>query len=556
MKRNESAGSRSGATHRPEQQYTLQPLALPSLEHVYSLEDLACFPSVALFVERATAVNPRFLLTEDNAPAVAEICRRLDGLPLAIELITPRIKMFSPSALLQRIQEHSSLRFLTSGAKDLPERQQTLRSAIGWSYELLTEEEKRFFNRMAVFAGGCTIDIAEQVFDEPDILEILESLVDKSLLCQQEQFDCSSRLLMLDTIREYALEQLHLRGEIHTMNATLTNYYLQLVEQAEPELRGKNQIQWLNTLQSEMDNIRSALDWSVQQPDKEQGLRIASALWRFWYIRGYLAEGRTWLERALQHSDSSNENVRAKALDALGIMAMEQGELEESRQYHEIALQIYQAIGDNCKIAGNLESIGLIYMYMERYEEATEMFNQSLEIRRKESNIDGIATSLNNLYANAISQGKYVEAAKHAKEALDIIQVVGNEHLKIKIIINQGYIACHQGDFTGAENLYKDALGLNRDLKSKSITLLCLEGLITVAINKNELDRAARLHGAADMLYEETGIPYSNLTQSDRDENIDAARQNLGENLWQGYWSDGKRMTFDQATLYARSDIL
>jgi predicted ATPase len=289
---------------------------------------------VRLFIERARDASPDFSITNENAPAVAEICARLDGLPLAIELAAARIKVLilTPQKMLQRLSDR--LKLLTGGARDLPERQRTLRGTIKWSHELLDEGEKKLFGRLSVFAGGRTLEAIEAVCDAQgdlsssvDALDEVGSLVDKSLLRQEEGVGGEPRLVMLETIHEFAREKLEQSGEAQELRRLHAEYFLTLAEEGEPELKGPRQHEWLERLEAEHDNLRTAFFSLLEGEDLELGLRLAGALRRFWHVRGYLDEGRRWLEQALAKDSWASASARAKALDAVGGLAHDQGDI-------------------------------------------------------------------------------------------------------------------------------------------------------------------------------------------------------------------------------------
>ncbi|MDQ5851887.1 MAG: adenylate/guanylate cyclase domain-containing protein, partial [Chloroflexota bacterium] len=352
--------SRASLHLQGEREFPVPPLALPDPKHLPTLDTLSQYEAVELFIQRAQAVNPDFQVTNTTAPAVAEICVRLDGLPLAIELAAARSKLLSPQALLQRLQHR--LQVLTGGARDLPARQQTLRSTIDWSFSLLEAGEQTLFARLGVFVGGFSVEAAETVCHEsgigdqwsgvrgqesgdegrsaspsqiptPDsrlpipVLDGLQSLLDKSLLHQVPGASGEPRFRMLEIIREYALERLAARGEVEATERTHATYYLTLAEAAAPELQGSRQGAWLEQLEMEHDNLRAALRWSLNRGEVEVGLRLGAALWRLWHMRGYVSEGREWLEKLLPLSEHSrvSPSVRAQALNAAGVLAQQQG---------------------------------------------------------------------------------------------------------------------------------------------------------------------------------------------------------------------------------------
>jgi predicted ATPase len=309
--------------------------------------------AVALFVGRAQAVKPAFSLTERNARAVAEICRRLDGLPLAIELAATRIKLLSPLSILKRLQNR--LRLLTGGAHDLPARQRTMRAAISWSYELLEEGERKLLNRLAVFAGGCTLDAAEKVCAldcelQVDMLDRVAPLVDKSLLIQQEQSDGEPRFRMLEVVRAYALEELEASGELEMTQKLHACYYLTIAEEADRKLLEERAV-ILDRLEVEHENLRAALHWSTEY-DTDTALRLTGALQAFWRIRGHLAEGRKWSETVLERSrNASQPAARWKTLFGAGCLAQRQGDYAVARKFYDRSLALALEFGDKRQIA-------------------------------------------------------------------------------------------------------------------------------------------------------------------------------------------------------------
>src|SRR5215204_5645368 len=309
-----------------EHEFPVPPLSLPDPGSLPPVEHLTRYGAVRLFVERARAVKPDFSLTEENAPAVVEICARLDGLPLAIELAAARTKLLPPRAMLDRLGDR--LKLLTGGARNLPQRQRTLRSAIEWSYELLDAGEMTLFSRLAVFSGGCTLEAMEAICDAEselpmDILEGTSSLMDKSLLRQEEGAEGEPRFVMLETIHEYGRERLNKSGEAEEIRRLHAEYFLALAELGESKLRGPEEAKWLECLEIEHDNMRDALSRALDAEEAELALRLAGALWRFWWMRGYYDEGRRWLEAALA-KDGRASAARAKALEAVGWLADDQ----------------------------------------------------------------------------------------------------------------------------------------------------------------------------------------------------------------------------------------
>jgi predicted ATPase len=360
---------------RAEHQFSVPPLALPDLKRLPDSKSLSQYAAVNLFLQRARAVKPDFELTPENGACIAEICARLDGLPLAIELAAARIKLLSPRALLARLDRR--LQLLTGGAPDLPERQRTLRNTLAWSYELLTTEEQRLFRRLAVFVGGCTLEAAESVSTTlgdamPSVLDGVASLIDKNLLQTAQQAE-EPRLMLLETIHEFGLEALSEQHEMETTRAAHAAYYLRLAEEADVWLWGPQLHTWLERLEREHDNLRAALGWGLSQGEGEEAeqrkevvLRLAGALHRFWFSHGYGSEGLTYLERAVAASVGVATARRAKALVVAADLASGQGDFERGEALAEEALVLYRAVGDALGIArslGQLMKKGLILAF-------------------------------------------------------------------------------------------------------------------------------------------------------------------------------------------------
>src|SRR5215210_1326398 len=339
------ATSRTSLRLYGEHVFPVPPLTLPDLERPPPLERLTQYEAVGLFVERAQAVKPDFKVTNESAPAVAEICVRLDGLPLAIELAAARITMLPPKALLRRLS--SRLKLLTGGARDLPERQRTLKATIEWSFALLDEGEQVLFGRLAVFSGGRTLEAIEAICDADgdlpmDAFEGVSSLLDKSLLRQEEGPGGEPRFVMLETVHEFAREKLGKSAEAEEIKRTHAQYFLTLAEEAPPELRGPNQLEWLERLEAEHDNMRAAISWALERKEVEVALRLGGALSWFWSVRGYYSEGRRWLEAALAMDGRGSPEVRAMVLAGAGVLASEQGDLDRAQESCEAGLALLE----------------------------------------------------------------------------------------------------------------------------------------------------------------------------------------------------------------------
>jgi predicted ATPase/Tfp pilus assembly protein PilF len=474
---------------RGEKEFQVPPLSLPDPKHLPPVEALSQYEAVRLFIQRAVDVKPDFAVTNDNAPAVAEICYRLDGLPLAIELAAARIKLLTPQAILARLS--SRMKLLTGGARDLPARQQTIRNTIAWSYDLLDEDEKKLFRRLSVFVGGFTLEAVEMVCNaegdlQIDVLDGVSSLVDKSLLRplpqslpdagRGEGWGSESRFMMLETIREYGLERLAESGEEEAIRRNHVNFFLALAEEAEPELQRPNQVAWLDRLEVEHNNLRAALGWSLDG-EAEAGLRLAGALPRFWSMRGYLIEGRGWLERALEKSSSAPKAVWVKVLYGAGFLAFQQGDWAVARPRLEQSLAIYRELGDRRDIAGAVISLGYMALNQDDIGSARSRFEESVTIYRELGDKYGIANALTRLAFAALLQGDLAYARSRNEEILEIWRELGDKAGIAESLRGLGDVACEQSDYASALSLYEESLSLLREVDNKegiALSLTCL----------------------------------------------------------------------------------
>ena len=421
--------SRATLHLRGEKEFPVPPLALPDPERLPPVEALSQYASVALFAERARDVKGDFGLTDDNAPAVAEICHRLDGLPLAIELAASRIKLLAPAAMLARLERRLPL--LTGGARDLPARQQTLRDTMAWSYDLLDEAEQRLFRRLAVFMGGCPLDAAEAVCNAEgdlglDVLDGLGALVEQSLARQLKGADGEPRFRMLETVREYGLEQLEASGELGQTRQAHAEHYLALAEAAEPELRGPEQAGWLARLEAEHDNLRAALEWAVERDAGELGARLGAALWRFWSVRGYLTEGRARLGGVLARAGPSvGPATRARVLDGLAHLTRLQGDYRVARALCEQSLAIRRELGDRRGIATSLHDLGMVAYERGDYRAARALYEESLAILRELGYRSRIATALESFARLAAAEAQVGRVARLLGAAESLREAIG-----------------------------------------------------------------------------------------------------------------------------------
>jgi predicted ATPase/transcriptional regulator with XRE-family HTH domain len=552
------ATSRQTLHLRVEREYAVAPLALPDLRGPMPLPELSRIPAVDLFVRRAEAARHTFALTDDNAQSVAEIAVRLDGLPLAIELAAARIRAVSPAELLARLEQRLPL--LTGGALDLPARQRTLRATIDWSHALLSPDERRTFRRLAVFAGGFTLPAVELVSTQThgdthlpvDALDTLTSLVDKNLIRTIEPADLdrdhdATRYAMLETIREYAAEQLDASDEAERTRARHADWYVQLAEQAEWELIGPDQARWLSRLELEHDNLRAALSWATEQRHAEIAQRLCGALWRFWTAEALFAEGRRWTEAALAVGPTDPTRARARALNAAGIMAELQGDHDAAERDLLGALAIYQILDDRTGIAYSFGNLGVISDAREDYDLAVARYERALEQFRALGDLSHAGFMLGNLGLIAYFQGNHARASALHLEGLDNARMRGDRNSQAITLGNLGLVEIARGNLDQAGVLLREALELRRTLTNHSHLARCLENFALLAAARRERARAARLFAAASALRVEIGAPLPPNDRSFNDDVIGDLRAHLGNVSFAEAWETGVLMSLEEA---------
>ena len=540
--------SRAALHVRGEHEYPVPPLEIPvSAEgeraaELSELSDLAQNPSVALFIERARAIRPTFAVTRENLPIIAQICARLDGLPLAIELAAARTRLLSPQAMAPLLS--SRLALLTDGPRDLPARQRTLRDAIGWSYDLLAPEEQALFRRLTLFARGFTLDAALSLNAALDgtlptaYLDRIASLVDKSLLRQSEDEEGESRFGMLETIREYGMEQLSASGELSQAQEAHATYYADLAEQAERELTGADQRAWLDRLERDHANMRVALRWARDSQNTLLALRLAAALWRFWYVHGYLSEGRSWLASLLEQSaqvtargNSALLAARARALAGAATLASTQGDVRETQRLGKESLALCRATGDREGLAIALTILGFLAVQQARLDQAAALAEEALAISRELGDQWILARALSCLGQTAYFQMDYERAETYFEECLLLNQRAGSLSHSAITMLYLGHVAREQDDLDGALDRYREALRLSRELGDKLRIERELVAIASISAASGQMERAARQLGAAAALRQTIGSDQHPL---DRDATADAeqaARDALGDDF-------------------------
>jgi len=566
-----------------EHEFPLLPLTLPESRSMASVEELSQCPAVALFVQRATAARPDFELNRENASAVAEICARLDGLPLAIELAAARVKVLSPSSMLTRMA--SRLHLLTGGSRDLPQRQQTLRGAIDWGYELLSVAEQKLFRRLSVFVGGCNLESVEAVCDTKsdlnlDPLDGMASMVDKSLVQRVQQGNDESRFVMLETLREYALEKLEVSGEAASTKRAHAAYCLVLAEESSSESSEAEGAGRLERLGIEHDNFRAALEWLTETGNAEWGLRLGTALFHFWEVHEYLAEGRDRLNRLLKLTGTeATAKLRMRALFAAGVLAGEQGDYASAAALINQSQDIAQSLGDKTGVGVSLNALAVFARDRGDLKVAHILFEASLGLWRELGHQKGIARALSNL-ANVVKlQGEYSRARELYVECLAIFRGLGDRTGVAWSLNYQGDVAHDQGDSAAARTLYEEGLAIFREVDDRwgiagtladlgnlarenndygaarsmyqgSIKVFqeldhrrgiarLLEYFACLAAAQLESERSLRLAGAAAALRKNIGAPLTPADQAKLETSLQAARQALTHKIGATAWLEG-----------------
>jgi predicted ATPase/transcriptional regulator with XRE-family HTH domain len=535
-----------------EREVIVPPLALPSVASPHGRDELALVPAVQLFVVRAQDVKADFALTDENASAVAAICQRLDGLPLALELAAARIKVLSPAALSARLDRRLPL--LTGGAQNLPDRQKTLRNTIAWSHDLLSEEERILFRRLGVFAGGWTLAAAEAVVngdDGVDVFEGLTSLVDNSLVRQSDQPDDEPRFMMLETIREFALERLTASDEVNAVRDQHASHFLRLAEAAEPHLEGPHLTTWLDRLDAEHANLRTALNCLQERGDADAGLRLATALRMFWFTRGYLGEGRAWLGSLLGMPATAGSATRAKALNAAGFLSRYQGDYATAAALIEEALAIQRALGNQQGIADALSNLGYVLLHRGEPTAAREHYEQALAINRELGNAQGIADDLSHQATIALDAGDPGTARVLHGESLAIWRDLGDRQGEAWALYRLGMAILRQGEDAAAGALFGQSLTVSRDMGYYWGIAEALEGLAALAAARGEVERALRLAGAAAVVRAERVIPPSSASQADLIRQVEAAGRALPDETAAAAYAAGRELPLERVVAEA-----
>jgi predicted ATPase len=543
---------------RGEQELPLPSLALPETplrratdhtsaeEASAAIEEVRRAEAVRLFVSRAQSVKPGFEITADNAAAVVEICSRLDGLPLAIELAAARIRLLSPDALLARFDRR--LDVLDRGPRDLPARQQTMRDTIAWSYDLLDADEQRLFTYLSIFAGGATLEAAAAIAGDPESaggmadLELIESLADKSLI---QLTGDESRIRMLQTIRDFGQERLAESPQRQVIAQRHAGYFLALAEESEQLLAGSEQARWLDLLEREQANLRAAVDWLRDAGQLEEALRLGGALWRFWWLRGDIDESRQQLESLLAQTTPVSPAVRAKALNGAGVLAESQGDWDTARRLHEESLKISRQIGDQHGVAWSLNNLGVVAINQGDFTRAQALLEENLAVAEEAHDTASIATALNDLGLIAHSRHDYDRATALWTRSLTLFRTLGDASHVARALNNLGTVAMELGEYGRAQELFSESLALHRHVGDRQATASTLNNLAEAASSLGDAETAMGLFRESHSLALEGG---NRLYAAIAMENLAALTRLQGEEF-----ADVAQSRFREALLLYRS---
>ncbi|SFT86952.1 Predicted ATPase [Geodermatophilus amargosae] len=542
------ATSRSRLGVRGERAYPVEPLAVPEAGAATDVDRVSNAPAVQLFLARAQDADPEFALTPDNVEEIAEISRRLSGLPLALEVAAARVRFLGSTQLLARLDEVMGLR----GARDLPERQRTLRATLDWSHDLLSSAEQVLFHRLAVFAGGFDLEAAEAVSAggvlTPDVvLASLENLWEQALVrTAAVSGPAGVRYGMLEPVRQYALERLADSGEEDGARARHAAWYLTLAERVEPELSGSEQTGWLEVLEAEHGNFRAALAQTLRRTEDDTALRLAVALRLFWYVRGHLQEGRRWLQEALTACPSAAPPLRGAALEALGHIAVKQGDIAAAESSYAQALALARTSASTPATAAATGGLAVVALWTGAHERATQLSRQSIALWRQTDNASGLASALNAAGLVEIQRGRHRDAIVLLEEGLAVSKAAGDQGLTAAHLNKLGWCSLEDGHLDQAARSFGDALARFARLGEQWLAADCLDGLARVSLAQGRPTRAARLWGAADAQCVVIGATTLPLDPSVYECLTSRARDEMGEDAFAEAWAQGAALSPDR----------
>ena len=536
-------------------------LSLPDLRRMPDIESLPQYESARLFVERAVAANPTFTLTEQNASAVAQVCYRLDGIPLAIELAAARAKVLSVEEVADRLDD--CFRVLSAGGRTTRPRHKTLHSTMDWSHELLSDEERTLFRRLSVFSGGFSLQAAESVCAGEDVerngvLDLLSHLVDKSLVVAGEEGG-KTRYRLLETVRQYGSERLSESDEAAEIRERHAGYYLTLAEEAEPELKGEGQLTWLERLEREHDNLRASMRWLLERGELETAARLGWALWLFWGIRAHFAEGRRSMEQALsaEGSGAMSASARAQALFVVGMMANYQGDHLSADPPIKESLGLFRKLEDKSGTAWALSNASIAAIGLGQHQQAINLIEESVDLFLEVGEKWGASIQYCFLAVAWRDRGDHGRAKPLAERGLALSREVGERQGISSVLYTLATLAQAERDHERAKDLFEEGLRLSAELRNEADVAHFLEGLASTAEAEGRIERAACLWGAEETLLGNieaavyTYVPDRSLHRS----RVDAARSRLGEEAFEAAWSEGRAMTPEQAIQYALEQV-
>jgi predicted ATPase/class 3 adenylate cyclase len=538
------ATSRSPLGVIGEMTWTVPSLGVPDSDSP-SIEELRGCDAVRLFVDRARMADPNFELNDDNTAAVVQTCKRLDGIPLAIELAAARTRVFDPRQIAERLNDRFKL--LSTTDTSLLPRQQTLRAAVDWSHDLLSEEEKLLFRRLSVFPGSFSLEAAEAVcgFDQLDLVSVLAQLIEKSLVIRDGS-GRRTRYSLLETTRDYAREKAQELGETDPMRDRLWEWAAELVkDDSVPDA------EQLDLIEVEHDNLRAALGWGIKGPHREIALRMTGPLWRFWYMRGHLSEGRAWIIGLLTDAEGADPAARADALHTAGILAYRQRDTAAALAFHGESLELRRSLDDSGAVASSLNNLGLIALERQELDEAERLFTECLELRRRSDDQVGMASPLNNLGLVAHERGDHARAFESYQASLAIRRRFDHRWGIGIVLDNLGRLEFSRGNHQVAAQHHYEALTMWTEVGDEVSVADCLEHLARVALADDPSEHAVVLFAAAASIRERVESPLGLREREQRDVQLTALKEALGATHFEEAWSRGAEMKVRDAVRFA-----
>jgi non-specific serine/threonine protein kinase len=542
------ATSREGLRVAGEIPYRVPSLEIPRTGIEFAVDELSNIESLRLFAERAAVASREFAFSSQNAAVIAQICRRLDGIPLAIELAAARTDVLSAQEISKRLDDRFNL--LTRGLRAALPRHQTLRAMIEWSYSLLSEQERILFRRLAAFAGGWTLEAAEEVcsgntIHSKDVLDLLSQLVDKSLVLVETK-DGASRYRRLETIRQFAREKLAERGEANQLQDRHMEYFLNKAEEIEPFLTGSEQSVWMDYLELELDNIRAAMEWSISNKRGEESLRLIGSLSWFFFIHCHFREGSEWLERALKLRIGTSQNVQAKAIGGGSVLNYAMGDLATTSARRRESAELYRELGDLHGLSTELQFAGVVEFERGNRAQARPLLEESLHISLRIENKSAMPRVLKHLGHFAEMEGDYVAAWRYYEESLAICREIGEGHMTTIILATMGDFMLAQKDFLKAHEYYNESLEIGIKMKNKRMIAATFLSFAQLLCAEERHADSARLQGFAESLFNEAG----SFTESHLAKIKQIAvmpKKHLGKETYQQEFEIGRGLKLEQA---------